>query len=119
MKKANKIKNSFLLATKGKESIKNLIIWFICFLPIYFILQKYLSNIIIISTIVKAFILSFLLWHIFAIFRCKPKKIKSKISVKDASKSFMDKVLLKKPWLDLKTTTFLILLDILLILNLY
>jgi len=113
----NKIKQSFSKALKGQESIKNLILWFICFLPIYFISQKFLFAIPVISIIFKGLNLLFLIWHIIAIIRCKPKEKKDKISLKKTSKSFKDKLLLKKPWIDLKLTTFIILIDILLILN--
>lgn len=113
-----KIKDSFLRATKGQESIKNLIFWLIAFLPLYFISQKFLFKVFIISTIVKAINIVFLMWHIFVIFRCKPKVKKDKLYVKKLSKSFVDKLLLRKPWIDLKITTFLILVDMLLLLNL-
>jgi hypothetical protein len=115
----SKIKNLFLRATKGEESIKNLIFCLIGFLPFYFILKIFFFKIFIISTIFKTINILFLLWHIFATIRCKPKKEKKQISFKKISKSLTDKLLLKKPWLNLKITTFVILVDILLILNIY
>lgn len=104
------IENSFKKATKGKETINNLIYYWgiISYLSCYFIINKILKipgwEILDIS--VSILLIIYFVWHIYALKKCSPKKKKltkeqkkqQRIKNKqDRPKRIMRKLFLQEP----------------------
>ena len=103
------IENSFTQATKGTESLNNVIRYWgiIAYLVTYFIVNKAVIAIDIhfIEVSISVLTIVYFSWHIFAIRKCSPKKVKlskeekkrKKIENKhNRAKSIMKKLLLQE-----------------------
>lgn len=123
------VKESFILASKGKEEISTLI-WrwsVMSYLLTYFIFYK-LVNVFgpgFVAGFISLLVILFYIWHIVAIVRCSPKKKKlTKAEKKQKkltqsggviAKSFAKKFLLQEPWFRTKNSSFVIVIDLLII----
>jgi len=116
-----KIKISFQKANKKQETLKILVVyWLLLSLPFFYLIISILakSNIKLISLTLGILIMIYYLWHIIAIFRCTPKKTnKGKFRFSNIPKSLGQKLLLKRPWIDTRFSTVIILIDLFLILT--
>ena len=76
----NKVKTSFKAATKGEESVQNVIWWWgVCgYLGAFFIANRIvkISNIRIIDILVSLLMIIYFSWHFYAMRKCAPKKPK-------------------------------------------
>lgn len=76
----NKIETSFKAATKGQESLHNMIWWWgvMGYLIAYFIIDKIIkvNNFIAIDVIISLLATVYFIWHIYALKKCSPKKPK-------------------------------------------
>lgn len=122
------IEHSFTNATKGTENL-NIVIWYwgiIAYLVAYFIINKAIHAIDIhfIEIAISVLTAIYFAWHIYAVKKCSPKKIKlskedkkrQKIENKHKRvKSMMRKLLLQEPitkWNSVKVTIVMDLLCI-------
>ena len=76
----NKIETSFKAATKGEESVHNMIWWWgVCgYMVAFFIVNRIVkvSDSIIIDIIVSLLMVIYFVWHFYAMRKCAPKKPK-------------------------------------------
>jgi hypothetical protein len=104
-----KVEDSFKKSTRGEEDLKILIrYWGIAaYLFFYFIVKKLMdsTNLKFLDVIIAAFSIVYFSWHIYAMYKCKPKKTKltkeeknkmKKDRVKRLSRSFTRKLLLQE-----------------------
>lgn len=122
------IKDSFILASKGKEEIPTLI-WgwaLMSYLITYCVFYQsvHYFGLGIISSLISLIVIVFYLWHMVAIVRCRPKqkkltktekKQKKLIDGSGIARSFVRKLLLQEPWFKTKTYTFVLVIDLLII----
>ncbi len=122
----NKIDKSFRASSKGEEDIKILIRWwgFVAYLFFYFIVNKIIkiSTSDILDLSLSSLAIAYFSWHIFALERCRPKKIKvSKEEkkrlraekIRNLPRSIMRKILLQEPISKWDNVSILIALDLL------
>lgn len=122
------IKESFILASKGKEEV-GVLVWrwsIMSYLVTYFAFYKLvqLFGPGFFAGVISLLVISFYIWHMVAIFRCSPKRKKltkaekkQKKLVKSGSvaKSFSRKLLLQEPWLKTKNSSVVMVIDLLVI----
>jgi hypothetical protein len=121
-----KIYNSFITASKGQESMKNMIWWWgilsylIAFFIVDLIIKK--NDSLLIDSVISFIVCVYYAWHLYALRRCAPKKPKltdeeKKILKNQRSqemyKSFFRKLFLKEPITKWNTITVITILDIL------
>jgi len=121
-------KESFLLASKGKEEVGvllwrwSLMSYLLSYVVFYQLIQLIGSGFI--SGVISLFVIAFYIWHIVAIIRCLPKKKKlSKTEKKQkklvdsgsVAKSFTKKLLLQEPWVKTKNSSIVLVIDLLVI----
>ncbi|MBL6665170.1 MAG: hypothetical protein ISQ34_04930 [Rickettsiales bacterium] len=122
------IQESFILASKGKEEI-GILLWrwgLLSYLITYLVFYKLIGLIGFgfLSGVIAFLVISFYLWHIVVIFRCRPKKKKLDKATKrqqkliksgSVAKSFARKLFLQEPWLKTQNSTFILVIDLLII----
>ncbi len=76
----HKIEASFKASLKGEETINNLIRWWgiIGYLVVFFVVNKVIKlvHVHFIVVIISALVICYFSWHIYALKKCSPKKIK-------------------------------------------
>ncbi len=76
----NKIETSFKASLKGEETINNLIRWWgiVGYLVVFFVVNKAIKLIHVHFAVVtiSALVICYFSWHIYALKKCSPKKIK-------------------------------------------
>ena len=124
-----KIKESFFKASKGEEVFFRVIwFWGVLFYIVSFFLEKAIQAIFwkFFSFMISLITISYFVWHIYAIHKCKPKrkkltKIEKKIIKQKAKqqflKTFMKKLLLQQSWSKWKSETVITAIDIYIILH--
>lgn len=118
------IKSSFLQATKGEESIKNLIWWGITsyLLAIFFEdVMVYKISFAAIESIIEVVFCLYFSWHIYAVRKCTPKKpVLTKEEEKiiklqkqrDRYKKIARKFFLQESIFNIENSTILIVIDL-------
>ncbi len=124
-----KIKESFFKASKGEEVFFRVIwFWGVLFYIVSFFLEKAIQAIFwkFFSFMISLITISYFVWHIYAIHKCKPKrkkltKIEKKIIKQKAKqqflKTFMKKLLLQQSWSKWKSETVITAIDLYIILH--
>ncbi len=124
-----KIDDSFKKSLKGQENQRNIMLYWglIAYLVVYFgfnFLIRFFKNDIL-TLFLSSLVIAYFSWHIFALFKSRPKKPKltkeQKIELKkkkrkNFGKSFARKMLLQEPITKWNNVHILIVLDLLYIL---
>lgn len=121
-----KIEESFFLANQGKEAM-NIVVFYwglIGYLIAYFIVNKliYVINIRTIDVLFSLIAISYFVWHIFILFKSKPKqpiltaeekKLADLAKKEQRSKVIMRKLLLREPIFKWNTVSVVTAMDLL------
>ena len=123
------IKESFILASKGKEEV-GILVWrwaLMSYLVTYLSFYKLVNwfGMGFLSGIISLLVIVFYIWHIVAIIRCSPKKKKlSKTQQKQkklvnagsgTAKTFARKLTLQEPWFKTRNSSVVIVINLLII----
>lgn len=121
-----KIEESFFLANQGREAMNTIVFYWglIGYLVAYFIINKsiYFINIRTIDALLSLITISYFVWHIFILFKAKPKKIEltdeekklADLAKKEQrSKVIMRKLLLREPIFKWNTVSVVTAMDLL------
>jgi len=123
------IKESFALASKGKEEV-GILVWRwapMSYLVTYFIFYQMVKmfGMGFFSGLISLLVILFYIWHMVAIIRCSPKKKKlSKVEKKQkkliesgsgVAKTLTKKLILQEPWFKTKNSSVVIVIDLLVI----
>jgi len=126
----NKIKNSAIQATKGKEEI-GVVVWYwgvISYLVSYFIINKTILwiNWSFYSVVMSGIMFCYYAWHVYAIMRCRPKKPKltkeekKQLKLKrrqELGKKLLRKLLSQEPITNWDSSTVIVAIDLLFVIN--
>ncbi len=120
------IKQSFIAATKGQETIKNLIWRFgiPAYVVFYFMVEKTIKSVDykFVDLLLSIIGVLYFSWHIFVMFRCSPKKPQiskeekrrlRQEAIRNAPRKFIRKLFLKEPITKWNSFTMTIAVDIL------
>ncbi len=125
-----KAKKSFLKINAGEEIFFN-VIWFwgvVSYLVTLFVINKLIKLITAqwLAGILAFVVIGYFIWHIFAIYKCKPKepklsKIEKKLKRQEEKRQFLkitlEKIFLKRSWTEWNTATVLTAIDLYIITN--
>lgn len=125
-----KIDTSFYAASKGQEDMKILIRWwgFISYAFFYLVVDTLIQKVDlkVFDIILSVIGVIYFGWHIYAVYKCKPKKPKLTKEEKktmrqeawrNAPRAFLRKLFLQEPIMKWNPVTMIIVLDVLFMMN--